>query len=207
MTTIGQILTQKIVAIVRLDNYDHAVEVASALAAGGVPLLEFTLTGRGAMEAVSSVRRALGDTVTVGVGSVLHPQECNAAIDAGAQFIVTPAVRPPVISAGLNRSIPVLAGGLTPTELLTAYEAGCELVKLFPAQLGGPRYLKDVLAPMPFLKLVPTGGISPENAREYLAAGAVALGIGGNLVSKQAVAARDFGRITQAAKETVAAIR
>lgn len=206
MTTVDQVLTQKIVAIVRLDNYDHAVEVASALVAGGVPILEFTLTGKGAMEAISSVRRALGDTVTVGVGSVLHPQDCNAAIDAGAQFVVTPAVRPQVISASLNRKIPVLSGGFTPTELLTAYEAGCELVKLFPAQLGGPRYLKDVLAPMPFLKLVPTGGISPENAREYLAAGAVALGIGGNLISKQAVAAKNFDQITQAAISTVAAL-
>lgn len=207
MTTVDQVLKQKIVAIIRLDNYDYAVEVASALASGGVPILEFTLTGKGAIEAISLVRRALGDAVTVGVGSVLHPQDCNAAIDSGAQFVVTPALRPQVISASLNRSIPVLSGGLTPTELLTAYEAGCELVKLFPAQLGGPRYLKDVLAPMPFLKLVPTGGISPENAREYLAAGAVALGIGGNLISKQAVAAKNFEQITLAAKDTVAALR
>lgn len=206
MTTVEQVLTQKIVAIVRLENYDHAVEVASALVAGGVRILEFTLTGKGAIEAISSVRRALGDAVTVGVGSVLAPQDCITAIDAGAQFVVTPAIRPQVISSSLNRNIPVLAGGLTPTELLTAHEAGCELVKLFPAQLGGPRYLKDVLAPLPFLKLVPTGGISPENAREYLAAGAVALGIGGNLISKQAVAAKNFDLVTQAAKATVAAL-
>jgi 2-dehydro-3-deoxyphosphogluconate aldolase/(4S)-4-hydroxy-2-oxoglutarate aldolase len=149
----------------------------------------------------------LGDKALVGVGSVLDPEQCHQAIDAGAQFVVTPAVRPQVISASLNRSIPVLAGGLTPTELLQAHELGCELIKLFPAQLGGPRYLKDVLAPLPFLKLVPTGGISPENAREYLAAGAVALGIGGNMISKQAVAAKNFDLITQAAKATVIANR
>lgn len=207
MTTIDQVLAQKIVAIVRLDNYDQAVDVASALVAGGVPILEFTLTGRGAIQAIRDVRSALGDAVLVGVGSVLDPEQCQQSIDAGAQFVVTPALRPQVIAASLNRNIPVLSGGLTPTELLQAHELGCELVKLFPAHLGGPRYLKDVLAPMPFLKLLPTGGIGPENAREYLAAGAVALGIGGNLISKQAVATKSFDQIAQAAQATVAAIR
>lgn len=207
MTTVERVIEQKIVAIVRLDNYDTAVEVASALVAGGISVLEYTLTGKGAIQAVEKVRAALGDKVCVGVGSVLKPEDANAATDAGSQFVVTPAFRPQVISACLNRSIPVLCGGLTPSELLQAHEAGSELVKLFPATLGGPRYLKDVLAPMPFLKLVPTGGISPENAREYLAAGAVALGIGGNLISKKAVASGAFEEITAAAKASVASIQ
>jgi 2-dehydro-3-deoxyphosphogluconate aldolase/(4S)-4-hydroxy-2-oxoglutarate aldolase len=207
MTVVEQILHEKIVAIIRLDNYDTAVEVATALAQGGVPILEFTLTGKGAIEAISSVKTKLGDKCTVGVGSVLETQDAIAAIDAGAQFVVTPAFRRAVIAASLDHKTPVLSGGLTPTELLQAHEAGCELVKLFPAQLGGPRYLKDVLAPMPFLKLVPTGGVSPENAQGYLAAGAVALGIGGNLISKQAVAARDFEKITEAARKVVASVR
>lgn len=207
MNTVERVLTQKIVAIVRLENYDTAVEVARALVAGGITVLEYTLTGRGAIEAVEKVRAALGDTVTVGVGSALHAQDANAAIDAGAQFVVTPALRRQVIAACLNRNVPALSGGFTPTELLDAYEAGCELVKLFPAQLGGARYIKDVLAPMPFLKLVPTGGIGVENAREYLAAGAVALGMGGNLISKKAVAAGAFEEITAAARAAVAAIR
>lgn len=207
MTVIQTVLEQKIVAIVRLDNYDTAIEIASALVAGGINVLEYTLTGRGAIQAVEKVRAALGDAVCVGVGSVLQEQDATAAIDAGAQFVVTPALRRQVISACLNRDTPVLCGGLSPTELLEAYEAGCELVKLFPAQLGGPRYLKDVLAPMPFLQLVPTGGISIENAREYLTAGAVALGIGGNLISKLAVASGAFEQITAAAQATVAGIR
>jgi len=206
MTTVQQVLEQKIVAIIRLDEYSTAVQVASALAAGGINILEFTLTGKGAIQAVSAVQRALGDKVCVGVGSVLKPEEVNAAVDAGAQFVVTPALRRQVISACINRNIPVLCGGFTPTELLDAYEAGCELVKLFPAQQGGPRYLKDVLAPLPFLKLVPTGGISPENAHDYLSAGAAALGIGGNLISKKAVAAGAFEEITAAAKATVAVV-
>ncbi len=207
MSTVEKILEQKIVAIVRLENYDRAAEVASALVAGGINVLEYTLTGRGAMEAITAVRKNLGDVVTVGVGSVLQVYEANSAIDAGAQFVVTPALRRQVISTCVNRDIPVLSGGFTPTELLEAYEAGSELGKLFPAQLGGPRYLRDVLAPMPFLKLVPTGGIGVENAREYLNAGAVALGIGGNLISKKAVVSGAFEEITTAAKASVAAIQ
>lgn len=207
MSTVEKILEQKIVAIVRLENYDRAVEVARALVAGGINVLEYTLTGRGAMQAIEQVRNELGDTVTVGVGSVLQVYEANSAIDAGAQFVVTPALRRQVISTCVNRNVPVLSGGFTPTELLDAHEAGCELVKLFPAQLGGPRYLKDVLAPMPFLKLVPTGGIGVENAREYLNAGAVALGIGGNLISKKAVASGAFAEITNAARAIVVALQ
>lgn len=207
MSIIEKILEHKIVAIVRLDNYDQAIAVARALVAGGITVLEFTLTGRGAIEAVTMVRKNLGDAVTVGVGSVLKPDEATAAIDAGAQFVVTPALRKQVIAACVNRQTPIMCGGFTPTELLDAYEAGSELVKFFPAQQGGPRYLKDILAPLPFLKIVPTGGVSAENASEYLAAGAVALGIGGNLVSKKAVAAGKFEDITSAARSIVAAVR
>ncbi|HNP72471.1 MAG TPA: hypothetical protein PKK15_15225, partial [Kouleothrix sp.] len=140
-------------------------------------------------------------------GSVLRPEEAVAAIDGGAEFVVTPALRTSVIAACVNRNVLALAGGLTPTELLEAHEAGAALVKLFPARLGGPNYLKDVLAPLPFLKLVPTGGVSAANAREYLAAGAAALGIGGNLVAKQAVASGAFEQITSAARECAAAVR
>jgi len=206
MSISQQILTHKIIAIIRLDDYDRAVEVARALVAGGVPVLEFTLTGRGAIEAVAATRRALGEAACVGAGSVLTDEDAHAAIDSGAQFVVTPALRLPAIAACVKRNIPIVCGGFTPTELLAAREAGAEFVKVFPAQLGGPRYLKDVLAPMPFLKLVPTGGINAENARDYLAAGAVAVGIGGNLVSKQAVAAGAFDQITAAARACVAAI-
>ena len=206
MSALQQVISTKIVAIVRLDDYARAVEVAQALAQGGVSVVEFTLTGKGAIQAVTSVRQALGDAVCVGVGSVLQADEVVAAIDAGAQFVVTPALRKQVIAACVNRDTLVIAGGFTPTELLEAHEAGSALVKLFPAQQGGVRYLKDVLAPLPFLKIVPTGGVSSENAREYLAAGAVAVGIGGQLVAKQAVALGQFDQITQAAQACVAAV-
>lgn len=207
MSVIQHILAQKIIAVVRLDDYARAVEVARALAAGGVTVLEFTLTGAGALDAITATRRALGDAVCVGVGTVLKAEEAEAAINAGAQFAVTPAVRPLVIAVCGRHNVPIACGGLTPTELLEAHEAGAELVKLFPAQLGGPKYLKDVLAPLPFLKIVPTGGVSPDNARDYLAAGAVAVGIGGNLVSNKLVAAGAFDQITAGAQRCVAATR
>jgi 2-dehydro-3-deoxyphosphogluconate aldolase/(4S)-4-hydroxy-2-oxoglutarate aldolase len=202
----AQILATRIVAIIRLEEYSKAVQVAQALVEGGISALEFTLTGSGAIDAVGAVRAALGDAACVGVGSVLRPDQADAAISGGAEFLVTPALRPAVIDRALSRSTLVLAGGFTPTELLAAHEAGAELVKLFPARLGGPAYLKDLLAPMPFLKLVPTGGVSAENARDYLAAGASALGIGGNLVPAKAVANDDFAQITATARACVAAL-
>ncbi len=206
MSAIQQILEKKIVAVVRLDDYNRAVDVARALAAGGVNVLEFTLTGRGAIQAVSATRKALGDAVCVGVGTVLKSEDAEAAIDAGAEFLVTPALRRQVIATCVKRQTLILCGGLTPTELLEAHEAGAEMVKVFPAQSGGPNFIKNVLAPMPFLKLVPTGGVSPENARDYLAAGAVAVGIGGNLVSNKHVAAEAFDQITLTAQACVDAI-
>ncbi len=196
LVTIDRITHDKIVAIVRLANYDRAVEVARALLAGGVSVLEFTLTGQGAVEAVTAVRSALGEAVCVGVGTVLEPDQVVAAVAGGAEFVVTPVVRVPVIHACANLGVPCACGALTPTEILAAHEAGAGIVKVFPATVGGPRYIRDVLAPLPFLKLLPTGGINAENARDYLAAGAVAVGIGGNLISAKAVAAGDFAAIT-----------
>jgi len=149
----------------------------------------------------------LGDSVCVGVGTVLEAEDAEAAIDAGAEFAVTPAVRRQVIAVCVKRQTLVLGGGFTPTELLDAHEAGAELVKLFPARLGGPKFIKDVLAPLPFLKLVPTGGVGLENARDYLAAGAVAVGIGGNLVSTKLVAAQAFDQITATARACIEVVR
>jgi 2-dehydro-3-deoxyphosphogluconate aldolase/(4S)-4-hydroxy-2-oxoglutarate aldolase len=206
MSIVELVLARRLIAVIRLHDYEHAVETARALVAGGVAILEFTLTGQGAIDAVSATRKALGDEVVIGVGTVLKAEDAERAIDAGAQLVVTPAVRLPVIAACVKRQTLCVAGGLTPTELLEAHEAGSELVKVFPAYVGGPRYIKDVLAPLPFLKLVPTGGISAENARDYLAAGAVAVGIGGNLVSNRLVAEGAYDQITAAARACVASL-
>jgi 2-dehydro-3-deoxyphosphogluconate aldolase / (4S)-4-hydroxy-2-oxoglutarate aldolase len=201
------ILAKRIVAIVRLERYDRAVEVARALLEGGISVIEFTLTGEGANEAIAACRAALGNAAQIGVGTVLDRDAATAAITAGAQFVVTPAVRPAVIAACRAFGVPALCGALTPTEALTAHEAGAEAIKIFPARIGGPQYIRDILAPLPFLRLVPTGGIGPENARAYLEAGAAAVGMGGNLVSAQAVADGDWARITAAARGCVEAVR
>jgi 2-dehydro-3-deoxyphosphogluconate aldolase/(4S)-4-hydroxy-2-oxoglutarate aldolase len=206
-TVLDAIAAARIVAIVRLERYERAVELARALLAGGISAIEFTLTGAGAHDAIGAARATLGEQAQIGVGSVLTARAADAAVDAGAQFVVTPTLRLEVIAACRARDVPILCGAFTPTEALTAHEAGANMVKIFPARLGGPQYIRDLLAPLPFLKLAPTGGIGPENARAYLDAGAVAVGVGGNLVSAAAVADGDWGRIEAAARTIVEAIR
>lgn len=186
----------RVVAIVRLEHYDRAAQIAAALVAGGVRSLEFTLTGRGAFAAIETVRRELGSDVQVGVGTVLTVEDAERAIASGAEFVVTPAFRPLVIDLCNRLDVPSLCGGFTPSELLAAHEAGAPIVKLFPARQASPTYLKDVLAPLPFLRVVPTGGIDHTNARAWLDAGALAVGIGGKMVAADRVAAEDWQSIT-----------
>jgi 2-dehydro-3-deoxyphosphogluconate aldolase/(4S)-4-hydroxy-2-oxoglutarate aldolase len=197
----------RIVAVVRLERYDQAVEVTRALVAGGITVIEFTHTGTGVDDAVSAAHATLGDQAQIGVGTVLDTGVAAASIDAGAQFVVTPVVRPAVISACRSRGVPILCGALTPTEALAAHEAGADMIKIFPARAVGPQYLRDILAPLPMLRLVPTGGIGPENTQAYLHAGAIAVGVGGNLVTPQAVVRGDWDQITTRARACVDAIR
>jgi 2-dehydro-3-deoxyphosphogluconate aldolase/(4S)-4-hydroxy-2-oxoglutarate aldolase len=197
----------RIVAVVRLEQYDQAVNVARALVAGGITAIEYTHTGTGVDDAVSAARAALGDQAQIGVGTVLDADLATASIDAGAQFVVTPALRPTVIAACRSRGVPMLCGALTPTEILAAHEAGADMIKIFPARAVGPQYLCDILAPLPMLRLVPTGGIGPENAQSYLQAGAIAVGIGGNLVAPPVVVRGDWAQISAQARACVDAIR
>ena len=206
-TVINAILETRVVAIVRLERYDRAIEISRALLAGGISAVEFTLTGAGAYDAITATRAALGDAAQIGVGTVLNVDAAAASISAGAQFVVTPTMSPAVIRACVARGTPILCGALTPTEALTAHEAGADMVKLFPARFGGPQYLRDILAPLPFLRIVPTGGVSAENARAYIDAGAVAVGIGGSLITAQAVAQADWSRITAGARAVVEAVK
>ncbi len=206
MSVLQKVLDQKIVAVIRLSDYRSAVELAQALVAGGVNVLEFTLTGTGTLDAIRATRQALGDEACVGVGTVLRSEDVDRAIDVGAQFVVTPILRRQVIAACARQRTLIICGGFSPTEILDAFEAGAELVKVFPARVGGPKFISDLLAPMPFLKLVPTGGVSQENAHEYLEAGAVAVGIGGNLVSQKLVEAGAFDQITASAQSYLRAV-
>ena len=203
---IDDILKTRIIAILRLEQYEKALEISEALLAGGISMLEITLTGRGAYQAIANIRRAASDSVRVGVGTVLHPQSVEEAVDAGAEFVVTPVLRTSVVATCQSLQVPLICGALTPTEALTAYEAGADLIKIFPARFGGPAYLRDLLGPLPQLRLVPTGGVSVENARAYIEAGAVAVAAGGNLIPAQAVTNGDWEQISTKARAYVEAL-
>jgi 2-dehydro-3-deoxyphosphogluconate aldolase / (4S)-4-hydroxy-2-oxoglutarate aldolase len=203
---IDTILATHLIGIVRLKQYEHPVEIMHALVEGGFKVLEFTMSGQGALQAVSSARSASPQNVHIGAGTVLSPSAVADAFSAGAEFIVTPVINFKVIEACQKYELPIVCGAFTPTEIMSAVEAGAELIKLFPARLGGPQYLRDLLAPMPNLRLVPTGGVSAENASEYLKAGAVALAIGGSLIPPELVQKQQYSEISARAMSCVQAV-
>ncbi len=203
---LAAILDTHLVGIIRLKRYESSSEIATALVAGGFTALEFTLSGEGALAAIAAARQAVGSQAHIGAGTVLTPDAVADAAAAGAEFIVTPAVDVRVIAACQQLSLPIACGAFTPTEIMTAQAAGADVVKLFPARIGGPQYVRDLLAPFPDLRLMPTGGVDLSNVTAYLAAGAVAVGIGGNLVSAAAVADRQFAQMTQQARAYVQAV-
>lgn len=191
------------IAIVRLDDLSDAVQLSRALCEGEVNALEFTFTNELAPQAITQVRQELGESVVVGAGTVLDTQHAEIAIEAGAQFLVTPALLPEVIATGRRHNVPVVCGAFSPTEILTAWNAGADYVKVFPAGRLGPGYLKDVLAPLPNILLVPTGGVGLENCAAFLAAGAYTVAIGSQLVDKNLVRAKDWAALTRLAKQYV----
>lgn len=207
MSMVDRIEQAGVVAIVRLDDYQHAAGMARALKDGGIEVIEFTYTNPAAGDAVRATRDELGDDMLVGAGTVLDPETARAAILQGADFIVTPTVQVETIRLCNRYSVPTVIGAFTPTEILTAWEAGASIVKVFPASVGGPRYLKDVRGPLPHVKLIPTGGVSIDNAGEFIRAGAVAIAAGSNLVDAGTVKQQDWGTLTERARALVDAIR
>jgi 2-dehydro-3-deoxyphosphogluconate aldolase/(4S)-4-hydroxy-2-oxoglutarate aldolase len=190
---------------VRLDDLSAAVEIGRALVEGGIRSLEFTLTNRDALAAVTQVRTDLAGAAWVGAGTVLTADAARKAIGAGAQFLVTPTLEPDVITAGREAGVPVVCGAFTPTEILAAWRHGAELVKVFPARVLGPGFIKDVLAPLPDLRLVPTGGVDLENCRAFLGAGAYTVALGSNLVDATLIAKRDWQALAALARRYVEA--
>ncbi len=181
-----------VVAIIRLGDSGGAARAARAVVDGGVPAVEITLTTPGALESLARLSAELGDAVCAGAGSVRTADDARRAIGAGARYLVTPVLAVPVIEAGAAAGVPVVCGGFTPTELATAQAAGAYAVKVFPANVLGPGYLRDVLAPMPDLRLVPTGGVDATNLAAYVRAGAIAVGVGSALVDAGSVARGDW---------------
>lgn len=202
--TLQTIQRGKVVAIVRLPDLADAIELSRALISGGITALEFTLTNSEALNALRAVKAALpeferGEAV-VGAGTVLTPDQVRASVAAGAQFIVAPTTNFAAIAAARELDVPIMPGAYTPTEILSAWEAGASVVKVFPARALGPNFIKDVREPLPFLKLMPTGGIGVDNVAAYLQAGAFGVGVGGNLVDKKLVATRDWAALHAKAK-------
>ncbi len=197
--TVARIETSGLVAVIRADSPDQLVDVCKALATGGADVAEITMTTPGALKAIEAAAAAVGDQCLIGVGSVLDPETARAAILAGAQFVFAPTLNLDVIEMAHRYDKPAVPGALTPTEILTAWQAGADMVKVFPANHFGPRYFKDLLAPMPQLKLTPTGGVDLNTAADWLGAGAACLGVGSALVKKDLIKSKDWKGLTDLA--------
>ena len=198
-----RVLDGVIVAVLRASSSNQLVQVAETLADVGISSVEVTLTVPGAIEVIRETQQQLGDRLFLGAGTVLDPESARSAILAGADYIVTPTVNVDVIRMCQRYGKLVMPGAFTPTEILTAWEAGADIVKVFPADVGGPSYLKAIHGPLPQIRLMPTGGVDLKPAERLMKQGACALGVGGALVEKDAVARGDMDRIRTLGKQYV----
>ncbi len=203
INNLSRVLNSGIVAIIRSNDGSRLADVAEALVAGGVDVMEVTFTVPKAHRVLEQVADRLGDKILLGAGTVLDTETARIAMLAGAEFIVSPAVNLDVIRCCRRYDKLIFPGALTPTEVLSAWEAGADIVKIFPSEVTGPGYLKALAGPLPQIRLMPTGGVNLETAAAFLRAGACALGVGGSLVEAKAVAAGDMARITSLAKQYV----
>jgi 2-dehydro-3-deoxyphosphogluconate aldolase/(4S)-4-hydroxy-2-oxoglutarate aldolase len=204
---IGHLIDPGIIAVVRAPSPDLVGELAEALVRGGVIAIEITLSTPDAMRAIRETAARLGDRALIGVGTVLKPDQCATALEAGAQFIVSPILRPELVPLAHQANRPIMLGAYSPTEAQLAHEAGADFVKLFPADALGPGFIKSLLAPLPHLRFVPTGGVELNNAADFLKAGAAALGVGSALVSRPILENRDWEELTRLAAAFVRAAR
>ena len=197
----------KVVAIIRGMAPETCVRLAEAYHEGGIRLVEVTFDQTGdpaaTTGAIRAIRAALPDDMHVGAGTVLTAAQLDAAVAAGAEFIVTPNCNPRIIRAAGDAGLVTMPGTFTPTEMVAAHEAGADYIKVFPVRALGPAYVKDVLAPLKHLKLIAVGGVSPENAADYIKAGCVGIGASGALVNREWIAAGEFGRIADVARRLV----
>lgn len=203
---LSRIKSQKVVALIRADSPDGLLECAQALASGGLTSIELTMTTPGALKMLEAASAEMPDFL-FGLGTVLDAETARAGILAGARFIVTPALRPDVITLCRRYSVPVFSGAFTPTEIVNAWECGADAAKVFPAEFFGPAYIKSVKAPLPHIDLVPTGGVNAENVGEFLKAGATATAAGSSLVKAKDLKDKNWAAITANAKAFVDAVK
>lgn len=196
-----------LVPVVRAASADEAFAAVEAIRAGGIPILEITLTVPGAVAMIHQLTKRLGDEALIGAGTVLDADTAQQCIDAGARFIVSPALDIPTIERCRRENVPVFPGALTPTEVVAAWRAGANAVKVFPANaVGGATYLKSLKAPLPQIELLPTGGVNLKTAADFIAAGAFALGVGADLVDLAALRRGEAATITEKARQYVTAV-
>ncbi|MEI7731050.1 MAG: bifunctional 4-hydroxy-2-oxoglutarate aldolase/2-dehydro-3-deoxy-phosphogluconate aldolase [Verrucomicrobiota bacterium] len=196
-TVISDIGFVGIIPVIRTDKPEQIIPLCEAVVAGGITILELTMTIPNPVETLKKVVAHFGQKALIGMGSLLNGAMARAAADAGAEFLVTPITKLEVVAVGRTANRPVMLGAYTPTEAALAMEAGADFIKIFPADNLGPNYLKALRAPMPQLKLVPTGGVTLENAADFLKAGAAALGIGGSLVTSQILKESNWAELTR----------
>jgi 2-dehydro-3-deoxyphosphogluconate aldolase/(4S)-4-hydroxy-2-oxoglutarate aldolase len=196
-----------IIAIVRAQRAAQVVPMFEALIAGGVKAIEITMTTPNALAGISEAREKIGERAVIGVGTVLDAETCRAAAAAGAEFVVTPICRTELVAVAHAAGCPIMLGAYTPTEAQAAHEAGADFIKIFPADTLGPGYMKALRAPLPHLRIVPTGGVDVPNVAEFLKAGCAALGVGSALVSAKILQAADWPELTRRAAAFVNAAR
>jgi 2-dehydro-3-deoxyphosphogluconate aldolase/(4S)-4-hydroxy-2-oxoglutarate aldolase len=196
-----------IIAVVRAQTAEQVVPLSNALIAGGVKAIEITMTTPNAIEAIRHARERIGEQALFGVGTVLDQKTCQAALSAGAEFVVTPICRTELVAHAQACARPIMLGAYTPTEAQMAHEAGADFIKIFPADTLGPGFMKSLRAPLPHLRLVPTGGVDVNNVADFLKAGCAALGVGSSLVSAKILKTSDWAELTRKASEFVEAAR
>jgi 2-dehydro-3-deoxyphosphogluconate aldolase/(4S)-4-hydroxy-2-oxoglutarate aldolase len=205
---LDRMISEGLVPVVRVSSAQEAIDVSDALKEGGVSFIEITMNVQGAIEVIRELTQKYRDQIILGAGTVLDPETGRAALLAGAQFIVSPTLNLDLIHLAHRYSAVVIPGTMTPTEVLTAWNAGADMVKVFPAaQLGGPDYIRALRGPLPQILLVPTGGVNLQNAGAFIRAGATALGAGGELVDKKAIKEKKFHIITENSRAFLKAIQ
>jgi 2-dehydro-3-deoxyphosphogluconate aldolase/(4S)-4-hydroxy-2-oxoglutarate aldolase len=204
VSALGRIAEVGIVPVIRAGSETDALRIAEALIGAGLDVIEITMTVPNATVVMASIARRFGSDILLGAGTVTSTAMAWEAVEAGCTFLVTPCLVPDVIAAAGARRVPVICGALTPTEILSAHRAGAGLVKVFPASaVGGPAYIRAIRGPFPDIGLVATGGVSLDTVAAYFEAGVVALGVGGEMISRAAVAAGDFQKIGDAARQFI----
>lgn len=203
---VSKIIELKAVAVIRMDDPSKLIKVAEAIYEGGVRAIEITMTVPNAIETIALASKEIGNKVLIGVGSIINAEMTQKAIDAGAQYVVSPIFKKEIVETSHENEIPAMPGAFSPTEAQLAYEAGADIIKIFPADVLGMAFIKGIKAPLPHLKIMPTGGVSLTNAGDWIKAGACAVGVGSALLDKEAIDKGNYSILTENAKKIMSSI-